>query len=148
MVIVLHWIVLLCALAVWESAALQRCIVCLLVFGPCVLACLYLVNVPLRVVCFVRKPAGFVETPNSVQRHPKSVTTWGLQVEQGSRGVWDRPRQIGFGAQVQAPSKVASAGQAKELKGRSSRHQGGGKIYRKVGLSSSHCVLCFEKDAD
>ena len=71
----------------WESAVLQRCIVCLLVFGPCVLACLYLVNVPLRVVCFVRKPAGFVETPNSVQRHPESVTTWGLQVEQGSRGV-------------------------------------------------------------
>ena len=49
---------------------------------------------------------------------------------------------------VQAPSKVAFARQAKELKGRSSRHQGGGKIYRKVGLSSSHDVLCLDKDAD
>ena len=58
------------------------------------LACLYLVNVPLRVVCFVRKPAGFVYTPNSVQRRPESVTTWGLQVEQGSRGVWDRLRHL------------------------------------------------------
>ena len=32
-------------------------------------------------------------------------------------------------------------------KGRSSRHQGV-EIYRKVGLNSSHYVLCLEKDAD
>ena len=105
---------------------------CLLVFGPCVLACLYLVNVPLRVVCFVRKLAGFVETPNSVQRHPESVTTWGLQVEQGSRGVWDRPRQIGFGAGLGSLKSGVRRSTKEEKRGRSSRHQCGG-ILQKSG---------------
>ena len=44
-------------------AALQLCVVCLHVFGPCVPTCLYTVNVPLRVVCLVMKPAGFANTP-------------------------------------------------------------------------------------
>ena len=104
-------------------------------------------NVPLRVVCFVRKPAGCEDTPNSVQRRPESVTTWGLQVEQGSRGVWDRPRQIGFGARLGSLKSGVRRSTKEEKRGRSSRHQCGG-ILQKSGTQIIPQRAVLDKDSD
>ena len=64
-----------------------------------------------------------VHTSNRVQSRLEWVTIRGLQAEQSSRGVWDRRRQIGFGAGYRLLQKGGIAGQTEE-EGRSSRHQG------------------------
>ena len=51
--------------------------------------------------CFVKKPVGFVHTPNSEQCRLESVTTWGLQVEQGSHSVWDPPATANIGCNTE-----------------------------------------------
>ena len=103
---------------------------------------------PVVVLHCKRKPAGLRRIAEALRIVTRRVTDGGLQVDYRRRASLGRRHDNLVSELVTGTSKSGvRRSTSEEKQGRSSRHQEGGTIYRKVGLNASHNVLCVEKDA-